>query len=430
MNLENLQAKIESFKIFNLEQFIGKFEQSKIRETIQQQIADFKENYPEFSDNKIDLPSSTSLNTIADSIQDYFQTADNSWFNKNLETPSLQVKDFQHSGLCSCCSCGGNQATQEGSRFENVSFFNAGGSKWSQPGGRGNPVNITYSFSNLLDGGLNGISAEQAEAAIEEAFAEWANYAPLNFTEVQDSSNVQIRIGYDYIDGSSNTLAFAYFPGSSNISGDITFDSGERWNTSLFLETAVHEIGHSLGLDHESGTNAIMNPTIQNRYSGLGSAFLYQDDINGIRNIYGSGTGSVTPLGGNPTPTPTPTPTAPKEIYGTMGNDVLVGNDKDNKIRGFAGDDYIEGGKGNDDIRGGQGADVFAFNSLNDGLDTIKDFSLAEGDTIQVSRAGFGSSSGFTYNQTTGNLSFNNEQFIFLENKPSFSDVASGFKVV
>ena len=433
MNLENLPTKIESIKTFNLDRFFDKSEPDKIRNAIQEQIADLKKNHNsiDFADYKLDLTSSTSLNTIADSIQDYFQTADNSWFNKNLETPSLQVKDFQHSGLCSCCSCGGNQATQEGSRFENVSFFNAGGSKWSQPGGRGNPVNITYSFSNLLDGGLNGISAEQAEAAIEEAFAEWANYAPLNFTEVQDSSNVQIRIGYDYIDGSSNTLAFAYFPGSSNISGDITFDSGERWNTSLFLETAVHEIGHSLGLDHESGTNAIMNPTIQNRYSGLGSAFLYQDDINGIRNIYGSGTGSVTPLGGNPTPTPepTPTPTAPQEIYGTMGNDVLVGNDRNNKIRGFAGDDYIEGGKGNDDIRGGKGADVFAFNSLNDGLDTIKDFSLAEGDTIQVSRAGFGSSSGFTYNQTTGNLSFNNEQFIFLENKPSFSDVASSFVI-
>ena len=32
-----------------------------------------------------------------------------------------------------------------------------------------------------------------------------------------------------------------------------------------------------------------MNPSVQNRYSGLGTAFLLTDDINGIRSLYGEG---------------------------------------------------------------------------------------------------------------------------------------------
>lgn len=118
----------------------------------------------------------------------------------------------------------------------------------------------------------------------------WADAAPLNFREVRDPGNgraVDIRVGAEFIDGRSNTLAFAFFPEG----GDQTYDTGETWNSSLFLETAVHETGHSLGLGHQGGVGAIMNPSIQGRFNGPGSAFLLQDDINGICSLYGSGSG-------------------------------------------------------------------------------------------------------------------------------------------
>ena len=449
MNLETLQTVLDSLKTFKLDKPLGESEQYRIKNTLRQQVIDWSDNWDtknvttgsDSTEDTLNPRPKNSVNFISKDIKDYFRAGNDSLVTEILDNYSIEIqaKDFQHSNLCGCSSCCGNQidgknnATQEGSRFENRSSFNASDLKWSQPGGKGNPVNITYSFSNLLDGGLNGISAEQAEAAIEEALAEWSQYAPLEFTEVTDSSSVQIRIGHDYIDGQSNTLAFAYFPGNADISGDITFDSGDSWNTSLFLETAVHEIGHSLGLGHQSGgTNAIMNPTIQNRYNGLGTAFLYQDDIDGIRSIYGSGSGSVNPLGGNPptpTPDPTPDPTpTPSGFDGTNGDDILIGNNQPNLIRGFNGNDYIEGAGGVDTIEGGGGADTFVFSSLDGSVDRIVDYS--KGDRIQVSRAGFGSSNGFTYNETTGDLSFNNEQFIFLENKPSFPDVASGFVIV
>ena len=37
-----------------------------------------------------------------------------------------------------------------------------------------------------------------------------------------------------------------------------------------------------------TGNNAIMNPFYGARYNGLGTAFLLQDDINGIQAIYGT----------------------------------------------------------------------------------------------------------------------------------------------
>jgi LysM repeat protein len=191
------------------------------------------------------------------------------------------------------------------------------GTKWSQPNGVGTPVTTTYSYSNLLDGNLpGGIVPSMLKAAIEEALKLWASYAPLNFVEVADSgpapsdsdyaanNHPHLRFGHHSIDGNSNILAHAYYPGSSGLSGDVHFDNGDSWKTSPsggidILEVAVHEIGHALGLGHETTNNAIMNPFYGGRYSGLGSAFLLQDDINGIRNIYGTGVGSLKRLGFN-----------------------------------------------------------------------------------------------------------------------------------
>jgi Matrixin len=150
---------------------------------------------------------------------------------------------------------------------------------------------VSFAFDDSFS--VNGISTERAKTLLSSALQTWANYSLLDFVEVADpgaGNLVDILVQSSAIDGQGKTLAFAYFP----TTGDITFDTSELWSENKFLETAVHELGHSLGLDHEDDTPAIMNSILNNRYTD--GAFLLEDDINGIRNLYGSGKGSVTSL--------------------------------------------------------------------------------------------------------------------------------------
>jgi Ca2+-binding RTX toxin-like protein len=108
-------------------------------------------------------------------------------------------------------------------------------------------------------------------------------------------------------------------------------------------------------------------------------------------------------------------------IAGDGQNNQLFGNDGNDTISGGLGNDTLSGGKGNDSLIGGFGADKFFFASINDGLDTIKDYNFGQSDKIQISKVGFGTNSlaGFSYDSSSGNLSFQGTQFAFLENLSS-----------
>jgi hypothetical protein len=194
------------------------------------------------------------------------------------------------------------------------------GTKWPQAFA-GAPVTITYSYSNLFDGGIldpnnQPVPESILRGSIEEALSLWASVAPLNFVEVPDSgppvsdaeypasaSNAEIRFGHHFIDGFGNVKAHAYYPSStfSGLAGDVHFDDSDRWalvGTLTYpdlLGCAEHEIGHALGLDHSLDPNAVMYPTFH-RMDGPGTGFLTADDIAGIEAIYGAGVGSVHPL--------------------------------------------------------------------------------------------------------------------------------------
>jgi hypothetical protein len=204
------------------------------------------------------------------------------------------------------------------------------GGKFSQPNGLGSPITVTYSFNNLLDGGLKDISGDPLPVplirkSVEEALGAWSAHAPLHFVEVADEGGGpflnnypngqfgQIRFSHVFINGPDipNQLpiakAMARFPSSGgNIASDVFFDNGDPWQEigSLsqpdILGAAIHEIGHTLGIGHTDDSTANMY-WIFHRFSGLGTGQLFDDDINGIQAIYGEGLGSVTPL---PVPEP------------------------------------------------------------------------------------------------------------------------------
>jgi hypothetical protein len=178
---------------------------------------------------------------------------------------------------------------------------------------------ITYSFTNALDGGLQGVTVNQIRTAVAEAFAMWAAVTPLQFREnidpnpslvtdeTYDAAGLPIiRIGQHNQGGPLGTLAHAYQPGENGRNGDTHFDISETWtfgptngNTIDILEVAAHEIGHTIGLDHETVNPSLMVPNHAALYSGSGTGSLLADDIAGIQHLYGAGLGYAIDVLGN-----------------------------------------------------------------------------------------------------------------------------------
>ncbi len=180
--------------------------------------------------------------------------------------------------------------------------------KWGELGNGTAGGTVTWS---LMDTGVKKSSAETFTAladfmtfdyrtVINASFDAWSSVADIQFVEVTDggeafgaltADSADIRIGGHAFDGSGGALAHAYFPpGWGGVTGDIHVDTGDKWkdqdsgsgyNLSRVL---THEIGHSIGLDHEKSLTALMNPY----YTESTPLGLYADDIAGVRYLYGA----------------------------------------------------------------------------------------------------------------------------------------------
>ncbi len=146
-----------------------------------------------------------------------------------------------------------------------------------------------------------GITASAVQTAFSKAASAWQAAANINLVFVTDngasfssSGNQQgdsnfgdIRIGATPL--SSSVLATSFLPPPSNggtLAGDIVFNTSQAWriNSDFDLQTvAIHEIGHSLGMDH----SAIAWAAMYGSYTGMKQS-LSLDDMAGIASIYGT----------------------------------------------------------------------------------------------------------------------------------------------
>ncbi|KAH3887079.1 matrilysin-like [Dreissena polymorpha] len=180
--------------------------------------------------------------------------------------------------------------------------FNAPGYKWNKNA-------ITYK----LVGFSRQLPQDSQRRAISNALRKWSDVTPLTFSETT-AADADILINWvwgDHRDGSpfdgrGGTLAHAFFPGDSDISGDTHFDEQEEWTentkTGTNLEiVAAHEFGHALGLGHSNVQGALMLPF----YGGYDPNYqLHSDDIRGVQTLYG-GRSAPRPTTRRPDPGPT-----------------------------------------------------------------------------------------------------------------------------
>ena len=175
-----------------------------------------------------------------------------------------------------------------------MSIFALEGPVWSSG-------TITWSFAAAGGTFSNAIGADY-QAIIEAAITRWASVANLTFRQVSDGTpGVDVRIGWGlFSNGQIGETDYSYSLGTAQdfVPGTtvrLEDPAAEAVGTSLtshyqgtstsLYQVALHEIGHSLGLNHSTDPNAVMFPTL-----GTSNADLDSSDIAGIQTLYGAPT--------------------------------------------------------------------------------------------------------------------------------------------
>jgi predicted Zn-dependent protease len=163
-----------------------------------------------------------------------------------------------------------------------------------------NSNTITWSLATQGSAFSAFMNAKE-ESVVKTAFDAWAKASNLNFVEVADSPDADIRVGFGDFDTSATGIVgytnyraskgaihpgavirvedFSDTPLSPDANGVATYDGTD----ATFLQTLEHEIGHALGLATDADPNSIEYYELNQSNRSIGTG-----DLGAINQIYRS----------------------------------------------------------------------------------------------------------------------------------------------
>lgn len=172
--------------------------------------------------------------------------------------------------------------------------------------GKWNKDILTYAVIR----GTEDIPGDRLERlAMSLALTTYGVEIPIKFKLVRANENPDLRIEFKSPEEESmfadrpTVLAFAYFPAQGSVSGKVVFNDAYHWSlngipidnpqtiqpndtirTYNLIHVLIHELGHSLGLRHDTNNNTtdVMDPFYNGKVLELSD-----NDIIRIRKKYG-----------------------------------------------------------------------------------------------------------------------------------------------
>lgn len=138
----------------------------------------------------------------------------------------------------------------------------------------------THAQMNVPTLSFNRIGVCDAKAQIRAAMGLWEEAGNFEFQEMANAHNADIRFAIANIRQGGVGFPALVDAICSEVAGQVVLNTN-RNSCESFLNLALHEIGHALGLGHVSSNN-IMNPNFDQTKIALQNG-----DILGVQAIYG-----------------------------------------------------------------------------------------------------------------------------------------------
>lgn len=260
--------------------------------------------------------------------------------------------------------------------------------RWNGQQALQTPVVVSYAFlegadlPSLGDVYYPSSSVRSFNAIQREQFRKAAQVYEKNagvvFAEVASSTVAMVNIYGVSGSGLGGWANVARSFSTSTSSGEYVIDTGAGGNLTSndWFEILLHELGHSLGLQHPFEGDLVLDSTLDwtaltlmsyNNSPGANTTLGYLDK-EAIQFLYGASldttgwefedTSQGVRIKGGPNADIIYGPLGKSVILGRGGDDTIYGREQKDYLHGKSGNDDIYGALGNDQLRGGVGADT------------------------------------------------------------------------